>query len=81
MARLSGKVVLLTGAGAGIAKATAKACVREGARVALLEIDAEAGRRAEQEITASGGEALFVQTDVTQDGAVRSADVRDARVG
>jgi NAD(P)-dependent dehydrogenase (short-subunit alcohol dehydrogenase family) len=31
--RLEGKVVFLTGAGAGIAKATAKMCVREGAGV------------------------------------------------
>jgi len=73
MARLEGKVVLLTGAGAGIAKATAKACVREGARVALLDIDKTVGQRAEDEIKAGGGEALFVQTDVTQDQSVKQA--------
>ncbi len=60
MGRLDGKVVLLTGAGAGIAKAAAKACVREGARVALLEIDREAGQRAADEIDATGAKALFV---------------------
>jgi NAD(P)-dependent dehydrogenase (short-subunit alcohol dehydrogenase family) len=73
MARLEGKVVFLTGAGAGIAKATAKACAKEGARVALIEIDREAGERAEREIKAAGSEALFVPTDVTQDASVRSA--------
>jgi NAD(P)-dependent dehydrogenase (short-subunit alcohol dehydrogenase family) len=73
MGRLDDKVVLLTGAGAGIAKATAKACVREGARVALLEIDREAGQRAEQEIHRAGGDALFIATDVTQDASVRAA--------
>jgi len=73
MARLDGKVVFLTGAGAGIAKATAKACVREGARVALIEIDREAGQRAEREIRDAGGEALFVATDVTRDESVRDA--------
>jgi NAD(P)-dependent dehydrogenase (short-subunit alcohol dehydrogenase family) len=73
MARLDGKVVFLTGAGAGIAKATAKACVREGARVALIEIDREAGQRAEREIRDAGGEALFVATDVTRDDSVRDA--------
>lgn len=73
MGRLEGKVVLLTGAGAGIAKATAKACVREGARVSLLEIDREAGQRAADEINQAGGEALFVPTDVTQDQSVREA--------
>lgn len=71
MARLQGKVVFLTGAGAGIAKATAKACVREGAKVALIEISREAGQAAEREIGA--GDALFVETDVTQDDSVRRA--------
>ena len=73
MARLEGKVVFLTGAGAGIAKATARACVREGARVALIEIDREAGERAERDIRGEGGEALFVHADVTQDDSVRQA--------
>ena len=73
MARLEGKVVFLTGGGAGIAKATARACVREGARVALAEIDREAGERAEGEIRAEGGDALFVHTDVTQEDSVRGA--------
>ena len=73
MARLDEKVVFLTGAGAGIAKATARACVKEGARVALIEIDREAGERAEREIAACGGDALFIQTDVTQDESVRAA--------
>jgi NAD(P)-dependent dehydrogenase (short-subunit alcohol dehydrogenase family) len=63
--RLQGKVAFLTGGGAGIAKATAKAFVAEGAKVALIEINPEAGRRAEREIRDAGGDALFVQTDVT----------------
>jgi NAD(P)-dependent dehydrogenase (short-subunit alcohol dehydrogenase family) len=74
--RLNGKVVLLTGAGAGIAKATARACAREGAKVAICEIDREAGSRAEREIRDGGGEALFVHTDVTQDASVREAIAR-----
>lgn len=73
MARLDGKVVCLTGAGAGIARETARACVREGAAVALFEIDPAAGTSAEQEITAAGGQALFVQTDVTRDESVGAA--------
>jgi NAD(P)-dependent dehydrogenase (short-subunit alcohol dehydrogenase family) len=74
MARLEGKVVFLTGAGAGIARATARACVREGARVALIELDREAGQNAEREINAAAsGAALFVHTDVTQDDSVRKA--------
>jgi len=82
MGRLDGKVVFLTGAGAGIAKATAKACVREGARVALAEIDDAAGGAAEREIRASGGDALFVRTDVTKDDSVkRSIALAAAKFG
>ena len=73
MARLKGKVVFLTGAGAGIAKATARACAREGAKVALIEVDSEAGTNAERQIREEGGDALFVQTDVTNDDAVRKS--------
>ncbi len=73
MGKLEGQVAFLTGAGAGIAKATAKAFVNEGAKVALAEINREAGERAEREIRESGGEALFIETDVTQDAAVRHA--------
>jgi NAD(P)-dependent dehydrogenase (short-subunit alcohol dehydrogenase family) len=73
MGRLDGKVAFLTGAGAGIAKATAKAFVREGASVGIIELDREAGAGAEREIREAGGAALFVETDVTQDASVRRA--------
>jgi NAD(P)-dependent dehydrogenase (short-subunit alcohol dehydrogenase family) len=70
---LSGKVAFLTGGGAGIAKATAKAYVREGAKVAIVDIDREAGTNAERELREAGGDALFAHTDVTQDASVRDA--------
>ena len=73
MDRLKDKVAFLTGGGAGIAKATAKLFVREGAKVVLIDINREVGERAEREIREAGGDALFVQTDVTQDEAMRSA--------
>ena len=73
MGKLEGKVAFLTGGGAGIAKATAKAFVREGAKVALIELSREVGERAEREIVDAGGEALFVETDVTQDESMRCA--------
>jgi len=73
MGKLDGKVALLTGAGAGIAKASALAFAREGARVAIVEINAENGRATESEVRAAGGDALFIETDVTQDESVRRA--------
>ena len=71
--KLAGKVAFLTGAGAGIARATAKAFVAEGARVAIIDLNREAGTDAEREISGAGGEALFIETDVTSDDSVRAA--------
>lgn len=73
MAKLKDKVAFLTGAGAGIARATAKAFVAEGAKVVLIELNRESGAAAEREIRKAGGEALFVETDVTNDDSMRRA--------
>ncbi len=45
MARLTGKISFITGAGAGIAKATALAFAREGCKIGIAEINADLGRR------------------------------------
>jgi NAD(P)-dependent dehydrogenase (short-subunit alcohol dehydrogenase family) len=73
MGKLDGKVAFLTGAGAGIAKASALALAREGAKVAIAEINAGTGRATETEVRKAGGEALFVETDATQDESVKRA--------
>ncbi len=65
MGKLDGKVAFITGAGAGIAKAAALLFAREGARVAVIELNAEAGGKTEAAVRAQGGEALFIKTDVT----------------
>ena len=82
MGKLTGKVAFLTGAGAGIAKATAKLFVNEGAKVAIIELNREAGERAEREIREAGGEAIFVETDVTKDDSMkRAAEATVSRFG
>ena len=73
MAKLKDKVAFLTGAGAGIAKSTAKLFVAEGAKVAIIEMNREAGEAAEKEIRDAGGEAIFIETDVTQDDSMQRA--------
>ena len=73
MERLKDKVAFLTGAGAGIAKATAKAYAAEGARVAIIELNREAGAAAERDIRAAGGEAIFIETDVINDDSMKHA--------
>jgi NAD(P)-dependent dehydrogenase (short-subunit alcohol dehydrogenase family) len=71
--RLEGKVAFITGAGAGIAKASALAFAREGAKVAIVEINVATGQAAERAVGEAGGEAIFVETDVTQDESVKRA--------
>ncbi|MGH7899766.1 MAG: SDR family NAD(P)-dependent oxidoreductase [Candidatus Binatia bacterium] len=62
---VEGKVAIVTGAGRGIGLEYAKALAREGARVGVAEVDADGGRAAERAIRDAGGEALFVETDVS----------------
>ena len=82
MGRLEGKVAFLTGAGAGIAKATALAYAREGAKVAIIELNNETGAAAEKDVRAAGGDAIFIQTDVTDfDSVKRAVDATVAKFG
>lgn len=74
MPRLAGKVAFITGAGAGIGRATAIVMAREGARVAVAEIDALAG---EETAHLAGNGAIAIRTDVTDEESVR-ASVRQA---
>jgi NAD(P)-dependent dehydrogenase (short-subunit alcohol dehydrogenase family) len=71
--RLAGRVALITGGGGGIGLAAAQLFAREGAKVAIAEVDPERGERAAAQVVAQGGDALFVATDVTQEASVAAA--------
>ncbi len=73
MGRLSGKVALITGAGAGIGRETALLFAQEGARVAFIDRNAKGGHETEKLLKAQGGEGLFIEADVTQSEQVQAA--------
>jgi len=62
--RLAGKVALITGGTSGIGRATSLLFTREGAKVAVSGRNEDRGREVVNEITAAGGEAVFIRTDV-----------------
>ena len=63
--QLANKVVLVTGAGAGIGKDSALLFAREGAKVVVNCRTAEAGQETVSMIKQAGGEAMFVRADVS----------------
>ncbi len=63
---LDGKVSLLTGAGSGIGRATAKIFAREGARLALADIVEANGEERFLMVKDLGAQAIFVRTDVSK---------------
>lgn len=65
MGTMQGKVALVTGAGDGLGRASARAFAREGASVIVSDIDEVGGARTVSLIRDAGGEASFVPCDVT----------------
>lgn len=62
---LKNKVVLITGAGGGIGRATALLAAAEGARLALADLSTERLQESIDAVVAAGGEAIGIPTDLT----------------
>ena len=70
---IEGKVAIVTGAGGGIGEAYARGFASEGAKVVVAELDEEGGERVAEAIRKSGGEAVFVHTDVGSEESTQQA--------
>jgi NAD(P)-dependent dehydrogenase (short-subunit alcohol dehydrogenase family) len=66
------KVVLITGAGNGIGRATALAFAQQGASVVVADMNRDDGEKTTAMITEAGGAATFILCDVTKDHDVQS---------
>jgi NAD(P)-dependent dehydrogenase (short-subunit alcohol dehydrogenase family) len=69
--RLDGRVASITGGGSGIGRMASLLFAAEGARVIVSDVDVEGGKATVEQIREGGGEAHFVQADVS-----RAADVQ-----
>ena len=80
MGRVQGKVALVTGAAKGIGEACALLLAKEGAKLVVSDLDRAAGEAVAAKIVADGGEALFIQQDVTDEAgwpaAIGAAEAR-----
>lgn len=71
--RFAGRTALITGAGSGIGRACALRFAAEGANIAVVDIHAQNGQAAANEIQALGAKALFLHADVTKSAEIQSA--------
>jgi len=68
--RLENKIAIITGGASGIGGATSKLFCKEGAKVAILDINEKAGNEIVSEINLNGGKAIFFRTDVSKSAEV-----------
>lgn len=74
--KLQGKRALITGAASGIGKEIARLFAREGARVAIADLDGKAAQATASQISASPGQAIGIAMDVTDEAAVNAGVAR-----
>ncbi len=71
--RLENQVAWVSGAASGMGEAIARLFAKEGAAVALIDVQVELGRAAEARIRKDGGRATFIECDVRREDAMRSS--------
>jgi NAD(P)-dependent dehydrogenase (short-subunit alcohol dehydrogenase family) len=84
MGQVDGKVAIVTGGASGIGAACAVTLAREGAKVAITDIDDAGGQEISDKIVSAGGQAVFVHQDVSLEdswpGIIGTAEQRFGRL-
>ncbi len=73
MSRMTNKIAIVTGGAVGIGRACVNRLSEEGARVAILDRQEEAGKAYAEELTAKGRDVAFFAADVSDEAAFKSA--------
>ena len=73
MRGLRGKIAAVTGAGSGIGQAAAERLGEEGCKVAVLDVNEAGARTTVDHIKAAGGDAIAINTDVSNEASVEAA--------
>ena len=71
--KLTGKVIVITGAASGMGAAMAKDFSAREAKVAILDMNEEKAQEVIKEIEAAGGVAIFYKTDITNKTQIETA--------
>ncbi|GMN11051.1 glucose 1-dehydrogenase [Croceitalea sp. MTPC9] len=67
MDRVKNKVAIVTGGASGLGKSSAILLAREGAKIVVTDIDEENGNQVVQQIKYNGGEAIYIEQDVSKE--------------
>src|SRR5688572_28842452 len=71
--RLENQVAWITGAASGMGEGISRLFAEEGAAVAMVDVQADRGKKIADEIKSAGGRAAYIQADVTKDAEVRAS--------